>query len=32
MRPNTNTDLFEKTTASFNPGPGAHEFNQALNP
>ena len=32
MRPVTKEDLYEKTTIRENPGPGAHEFNQDLNP
>lgn len=32
MRPITKEDLFEKTTIKENPGPGAHEFSQELNP
>lgn len=32
MRPITNQDLYEKTTIRINPGPGAHEFNQQMNP
>ena len=32
MRPVTKEDLYEKTTIRINPGPGAHELNQDMNP
>ncbi len=32
MRPITKSDLFQKTTIRINPGPGAHEFSEVLNP